>query len=134
MFWSTLSIKIHKVLKISIWWMIKWNLLEFSFVWNFHNKIMCWIYSDIFCNSKIRVCDKKKRIFNFPPLINNSGTKGLRFLLLIISTSYHQIQSIFFIVKIPLMFFIWIVFFNIFINIIHIIWVFNKSCWIIKIP
>ena len=39
----TLFIKIHKVLKVNIWWMIKWNLLKFPFVWNFHNKIECWI-------------------------------------------------------------------------------------------
>ena len=43
MFWSILFIKIHKVLKVNIWWMINRNLLKFSFVWNFHNKIVCWI-------------------------------------------------------------------------------------------
>ena len=42
-FWSILFIKIHKVLKVNIWWMINRNLSKFSFVWNFHNKIVCWI-------------------------------------------------------------------------------------------
>ena len=42
-FWSILFIKIHEVLKVNIWWMINCNLLKFSFVWNFHNKIVCWI-------------------------------------------------------------------------------------------
>ena len=42
-FCSILFIKIHKVLKVNIWWIIKCSLLKFSFVWNFHNKIECWV-------------------------------------------------------------------------------------------
>ena len=35
--------KIHKVLKVNIWWMTECNLLKFSFVWNLHNNIVCLI-------------------------------------------------------------------------------------------
>ena len=35
------SIKIRIFAKVNIWWMIKCNLLKLSFIWNFHNKIMC---------------------------------------------------------------------------------------------
>ena len=35
---STLSVKIHKVFKVNIWWIIKCNLLRLLFVWNFCNK------------------------------------------------------------------------------------------------
>ena len=31
-------VKIHKVFKFNIWWIIIYNLLKFSFIWNFHNK------------------------------------------------------------------------------------------------
>ena len=34
-------IKIHKVLNVNIRGMIKRNLLKFSFVYNFRNKIVC---------------------------------------------------------------------------------------------
>ena len=80
-FSSTLFIKIYKVLKVNVWRMIKCNLLKFSVVSNFHSKIVC----NIFWKSKIRFCDKNKRIFRFLPIINNSVTVGLRFLLLSIS-------------------------------------------------
>ena len=40
--------------------MVKRNLLKLFFVWNFHNKIVCWIYCNIFGNSEIRLCDKNK--------------------------------------------------------------------------
>ena len=42
-FCSTLFIKIHKVFKVTIWWMIKCKLLKLFFVWSYHNKIVCWI-------------------------------------------------------------------------------------------
>ena len=42
-FCSRLFIKIHKVLGVNIWLIIKCNFLNFSFVWNFHDKIVCWI-------------------------------------------------------------------------------------------
>ena len=35
--------KIHKVFKVNIWWMIKCDFLKLSFVWNFHDKKMCWV-------------------------------------------------------------------------------------------
>ena len=34
------SIKIRIFAKVSIWWMIKCNLVKPSFIWNFHKKIM----------------------------------------------------------------------------------------------
>ena len=40
-FRSTVLVKIHKVFIAYIWWMIECNVLKLSFVWNFHNKIMC---------------------------------------------------------------------------------------------
>ena len=40
-FCSTFLAKIHKVLKVNIQRMIKCDLLKRSFVWNFHNKIVC---------------------------------------------------------------------------------------------
>ena len=66
-FCSTLFIKIHKVLKVNNWWMIKRSLLNFSFVWNFHNKI-------------VYILIKAREIFDFLPLINNSVTTGLSYL------------------------------------------------------
>ena len=67
-------------------------------------------------------------MFNFLPSINNSVTIGLSFLLLCISAIISSKM-----VNNWLFFFggggggWWIAFFNVFINIIHIIWVFNKS-------
>ena len=52
-------------------------------------------------------------MFSFQPLINNSVTIGLCFLLLSISVILYQKQYF------P--FFIWVVLFNVFLNIIHII-------------
>ena len=54
--------KIHKVFKVNIWWIIKCNLLKLSFIWNFHNKIVSTIYSNIFFHSKIRLCNKTQEI------------------------------------------------------------------------
>ena len=58
-------------------------------------------------------------MFIFLPMINTSGTIGLSFLSFIAkhNTKHNQRFS----------FFIWIVFFSILINNIHIIQVFNKS-------
>ena len=56
-----LFIKIYKVLKINIWWMIRCNLFKFSFARNFHNKIVCQIYPNIFWNIEKRLCDKNKK-------------------------------------------------------------------------
>ena len=52
--------------------MIKRNLLNFSFVWNFHNQI-------------VYILIKAREIFDFLPVINNSVTTGLSYLLLTIS-------------------------------------------------
>ena len=114
---STLFIKIHKVLKVNIWRMFKCNLLKLSFVWNFHNEIVCWI----FCNSEINCVIKTREIFNFLPLINNPATIELSFLLLSKLNNWYFSS------------FVWIVLFNIFIDIIHINQIFNKSFWIIKV-
>ena len=55
-------------------------------------------FSLIFLGTANQVCVIKTReIFNFLPLINNSVTIGLSFLLLSIQQSYHQKQSIFFV-------------------------------------
>ena len=35
----TCFMKINKVLKVYIWWVLKCDLLKFLFVWNFHNEI-----------------------------------------------------------------------------------------------
>ena len=64
---------------------------------------------------------KTGKMLSFLPLINSSVTIELRFLLLIIPAiiSSKTIST--------LPFFSWIVFFNIFMNMLHIIWIFNKS-------
>ena len=64
-FYSSVFIKIHKVLKVSVWWMIKRILLKFSFVWNLYNKILCWIYANIFWNNETRLRDKNKINISF---------------------------------------------------------------------
>ena len=72
---------IRKVLKVSIWWMIKCDLLKLSFVLNFHNKFRL-----IFFQTERWDCVIKTRdVFSFLPLINNSVTVRLSFLLLSIS-------------------------------------------------
>ena len=63
--------------------MIKYNFLTFLFI--FHNIIAQRIYSDIFWQSKMKLCNKKREMLSFLPLINNSVTMGLSFLLLSIS-------------------------------------------------
>ena len=45
--------------------MIKCNLLKFSFLWNFRNKIVSRIYSNIFCRSKMILCNKNKKVVLF---------------------------------------------------------------------
>ena len=113
-------LRIHKILKFNICWMLKCNLLKFSFVWDFHNKIVCWIWCNIFWNLKIRLCDKKIEMFSFLPLINNLVTIGLCILLPHISNYIIKYNRYF-------LYFIWVIFFNIFINIIHINWVLDLS-------
>ena len=46
--------------KASTWWMTKYSLLKPSLVWNFHNEIVCRIYSCIFWCSRVSLCDKNK--------------------------------------------------------------------------
>ena len=55
---------------------------------NVHNKVVCRIFSHSFwCSKKKKKCVIKSReMFSFLPLINNSVTIGLIFLLLTIST------------------------------------------------
>ena len=63
--------------------MIKCNLLKLSFVLNFHNEKACRIKPNIFWYSKIRLCNKiKKNVCSFVPLINNSVTVALSYLVL----------------------------------------------------
>ena len=89
--------------------MIKYNLLKSSFVWDFYDKRLI----------------KATEMFKFLHLINNSVTIGLFFINRHISN--HIIKS-----NKYLTFLIWVLFFNVFINIIHIIRVFNKRLRIIK--
>ena len=65
--------------------MIKCDLLKSSFNYNFYNKIVRRMYSNFFGTAKKSCVIKKREIFSFLPLIDNSVTNGLRFLL--ISTS-----------------------------------------------
>ena len=51
------------------------------------------IKSNIFDTAKSDCVWKARQIFSFLPLINNSITSGLSFLLLSISAINHQIQS-----------------------------------------
>ena len=37
------AVEIHKALEINISWTIKYDMLKLLFIWDFHNKIMCWI-------------------------------------------------------------------------------------------
>ena len=66
-----------------------------------------------------------RETFKFLPLINNSVTIEFRFLLLIISATIKNYQYF--------TFFIYVVFVKIFINIMHIIWILNKSVRVIKV-
>ena len=45
--------------------MINCELLKFSFVWNFYNKVMDRIYSNIFQYDKIKLSNGNKRNVNF---------------------------------------------------------------------
>ena len=60
-------------------------------------------------------------MFSFLPLINNSGTTGLRFFITKPISNHIIKYNQYFI------FLVWIIFFNIFINIIHIIFVSIKA-------
>ena len=64
-------------------------------------------------------------MFSFLPLINNSDTTGLSFFITKHISNQIITNDQYF------MFLIWILFFNIFINIIHIIRVLNKTFRII---
>ena len=115
------------VLKVNIWWMIRCDMLKFLFVWNFQNKMMSRIYSNIFWHSTINCVIKTRELFIFLPLINNSVAIEFSFLILsILGIITSKMIKLF-------RFLIWVVFFNVSINIIHIIWIFNKSLRIIEI-
>ena len=87
--------------------MIKCNLLKLSFVWNFHNKIVFQFSLIFFVTVNFYFSNK-----HFGFCWNDfSITKHIR---------NH-------IIKCNQYFFVRIIFFNIFINIIHILCVFNKS-------
>ena len=81
---STLFINFYKILSQ---YLIK-DLLQFVEVLlflNFHNKSMCSVSLTSFGTLKYDCEIKAVEIFSFLPLINNSVTTGLSFLLLIIS-------------------------------------------------
>ena len=69
--------------------MIKFNLLKLVFVclfvWTFHNEIVCRIECNIFGTAKKDCIIKTRETIIFLPLINNSVTTGLGFLLRSIS-------------------------------------------------
>ena len=65
--------------------MIKCNLAKLPFIWNFHNKVLCRISSNIFGKAKKDSVIKTREMFSFLLLIKNSVTIGLIFLLLSIS-------------------------------------------------
>ena len=101
--------------------------MRFSFVWNFHNKVISRIYSNIFGTTKHDCMINIREIFIFLPVIKNSVIIGWLFLLLSISEiKYGQIRSV-------VCVFIWVVFIKIFISIVHIIWAFNRSFTIIDL-
>ena len=122
-------------MKVNIWWMIKCSLLKVYFVWNFRNKVVVdFIYltlsiSNLFGNNKVRFCNKTKRNIEFFPSNNYCLVAIiLSFLLLSISVIISSDRILLgFLLGYLDSFFTWILFFNILINIIHIIWVSNKS-------
>ena len=59
--------------------------MKLSFVWNFHDKIMGRIYSNIFWHSKKKCVVKTREMFSFLSVRNNSFTFRLSFLWLSIS-------------------------------------------------
>ena len=61
------------------------NFLKFSCIRNLDNKIVSRIQSKIFWHRKIRLCHRNKSNAQFVPIINNSVTIGLNFLLINIS-------------------------------------------------
>ena len=74
-------IKYHKNFKINIMGMI-WHLLKFSFVRNFHDKIMCCIWSYSFRHFETRLRFKNKWNFQgFFSLKSNPVIRRLNYLL-----------------------------------------------------
>ena len=118
-FYSTFFIDIYKIFKIKIWWMILGILLKLFFVWIFHLKKCVQFSLTSFATFKYNFVIKTIEIFHFLPLINIPVTTGFSFLLLIISPIISSKSKI-------LTFFYTFVFFNTFINILQIIWIFNK--------
>ena len=57
-------VKIHEVVKVNIWWTIKFDLLNLFFAWIFHDKVVSWIYS-VFWWSKTRLYNKNTINFYF---------------------------------------------------------------------
>ena len=50
-------VKIHRVLKSNIWWMIKFDLMKPTFVCNFQKERVCWSFSV----QPIKLCNINKR-------------------------------------------------------------------------
>ena len=121
-------IKIHIVFKVNIWWRIVHNLLKCSHFEFFiiKNYLVLSSLNNLKWYFKTWLHDKNKRNISFLPLINSSLTSNLfSFSLLCTSAIISKTMNHF-------SFFVWVVFFNIFINIIYIIRVFNKRFRIIK--
>ena len=122
---STFFVKIHKTLKVNICRIVTPNLLKFSFVWNFHNKKFEVLNLTSFGTLKYDCLIKAREMFSFLHLINKSVTTWLSFY-------YYAYQQYIFKYNQYFAFLFWVVFFHVFINILHIIWVSNKNFRIIK--
>ena len=66
--------------------MVQHNLLNFSFIRNFHDKKIIEVRLATFTTLKQGCVVETKDMFNFMPLINSSVTTEFSFLLLIISS------------------------------------------------
>ena len=79
-------LKIHEIFKINVRRMLRCYLLKFYFVRNFHDKIMCCIYSLVVLGTLKQDCEvKTSEILIFLPLKNNSVTIDLDSISAIIS-------------------------------------------------
>ena len=78
-------VKIHKDVKVNIWWMIKCDLLKLLFISNVCSKIVCRIYSSVVWYTKKGCVTKTRNVFKFQSQINNSVVIVLSSLSLSIS-------------------------------------------------
>ena len=84
-------VKIHKVFKDNIWWMIKCDLLKLLFSWNFIMKNVCSLVYHLSALKKRIMWYKNSRMTNFFPLTCSSVTIWLSFYQLLNDISNHII-------------------------------------------